>query len=531
MNELAIVRRKFEALSSILGERARRLWVGAEAEAFGHGGIKLVARATGMAISTVTLGRNEVRAGAPAGDVVNERRRGAGRPRLETKFPTLKAALEKLISPTTRGDPESTLRWTLKSTRVLSRELTSMGLRVSAQKVSELLADLGYSLQGTSRVKEGKQHPDRDAQFGHIKARTELHIQAGEPVISVDAKKKERIGEFGRAGREWQPKGTPVQVGTYDFFQEGGGPKTMSTPFGIYDIAANNGFINVGVDHDTPRFATQSIQKWWDQMGREKYPSATRLFITADSGGSNSAVSRVWKMQLQEFADRTRLEIEVSHFPPGTSKWNKIEHRLFSFVTLNWRGKPLTSYETIVALIGATKTEKGLAVRAALDEGRYPLGEKVPKYRLRTLALERAEFRGNWNYVLKPRSPAQIEAAAATLSPRKHTRAKWIAAVQEQIDSGLDSTAFCRERGISYDAFIQARRKLKGKIPRPPRPKRVLQAPLKKARWEQLVKEQIASKLSSAAFCRARGISYDTFIPIRRRLEGKVFPKHRPTSR
>lgn len=462
MNQLENVKRKFEILTAGLTERSRRLWAGAEATALGRGGIALVARATGMAISTVRKGRDEVRDSAPVPDLVVDRRSGAGPKRLEEKDPQLVAKLERLVSPTTRGDPESVLRWSIKSTRALARELTAAGHRVSPQKIGELLRERGYSLQGTSRVKEGAKHPDRNAQFEHIKSRAEKFIQSGQPVISVDAKKKEFVGEYGRAGQEWQPKGKPVEVETHDFFHEKDSPRAI--PYGVYDVAANAGFVNVGIDHDTPRFAVQSIEKWWELMGKQRYPSASALYITADAGGSNSAVSHVWKAQLQNFADRSGMKIEVSHFPPGTSKWNKIEHRLFSFITLNWRGRPLTSYEIIIALIGATTTRRGLVVEAHLDENSYPLGDGVPKHLMAQLALERATFHGEWNYTIQPRSEEQRERTAASHPPphRDDSRARWVALVEEQIASGLNSSQFCKKHGLNYDTFICARRRLKG---------------------------------------------------------------------
>lgn len=454
-----MVRRKYAALADSLTERSRRLWAGTEADALGHGGLRMVARATGLAISTVQKGRNEVRAGVRPADLVRERRQGAGRIPLEKQHPRIMEMLEQLVSPSERGDPESPLRWTIKSLRTLSKELVANGLKVSASKVAELLHGNGFSLQGNSRVKEGIQHPDRNAQFEHIKTRSEEFLRCQLPVISVDTKKKEAIGDFARAGREWREKGNPLKVQTYDFLKK---DDCKVVPYGVYDVGANKGFVNVGTDHDTPKFAVCSIEKWWESFGQKRYPSARQLFITADSGGSNSAVSRVWKARLQEFADRSGLTIEVSHFPPGTSKWNKIEHRLFSFITLNWRGRPLVSYETVIALIEATQTTKGLRVAATLDLDRYPLGLKISKHHFGLLSLKPADFRGNWNYCLAPRTKAAIHQASLPAPRRSSTRAQWEAVVAEQISSGLNCTRFCKQRGINYEAFISARRQLKG---------------------------------------------------------------------
>jgi hypothetical protein len=330
---------------------------------------------------------------------------------------------------------------------------------VSPQKVSELLHAAGFTLQGTSRIKEGVQHPDRDAQFRHINDRSTEHLRRGQPVISVDTKKKESVGDFSMPGRTWRPKGKPIEVSTYLFLERDG---DRAIPYGIYDVAANEGFVNVGVDHDTPRFAVNSIEKWWVTYGRKRYPSAQRIFITADSGGSNSAVSRVWKMMLQDFADRSGLIIEVSHFPAGTSKWNKIEHRLFSYVTMNWRGRPLSTYETLLSLVRGTQTAKGLRVEAALDDGKYALGEKVSKHDFAGLALARHSFGSRWNYELKPRSAAQLQAARTPPPRPPRIQEIWGAKVDEQIASGLSCAAFCRKHGLNYEAFISARRDLRG---------------------------------------------------------------------
>jgi hypothetical protein len=472
MGDCAVIRKKYSLLKPTMGERARRLWAGAEADAIGYGGVALLARASGLAISTVRKGRDEVRAGASLSDVVQERRPGAGRSRLEKKNPELTPALENLVDPATRGDPESPLRWTCKSVRTLARELTKAGHRVSPQKVSSLLRDRGYSLRGTSRVKEGKEHPDRNAQFEHIYERSKRFLAQGVPVISVDSKKKEMVGEYANAGREWQPKGKAVEVLTYDFPD----PKIRKAiPYGVYDLSHNNAFVNVGIDHDTPHFAVCSIEKWWASMGSARYPKATELFITADAGGSNSYLSRVWKAELQKVADRKRLTIHVSHFPPGTSKWNKIEHRLFSFITLNWRGRPLTTYKTIVSLIAATTTTKGLRVKARLDQHPYPLGIEVTSQAWQGLALKRDSFHGDWNYTIQPRTPEQIAEANRTIPPRLpiRRRAFWEPLVREQQASGMNSTDFCRMRDIPYSSYIRWRKNVMGPCRRPGQPNKL----------------------------------------------------------
>ena len=397
----ALIRQKWGLLKASMDERVRRLWAGAEAEAMGRGGIAGVARATGLAISTVTLGRSEVRSGAHGDGVVNVRREGGGRRRLELVHPELVAALHSLVDPATRGDPESPLRWTNKSTRMLSVEMLSQfGIRVGRKTVARVLRESGYSLQAPRKTVEGRQHPDRNAQFEHINAQAKECLKSGVPFISVDTKKKELVGNFKNAGREWQPQDEPELVDVHDFPSEAVG---KAIPYGVYDVAANNAFVTVGTDHDTPVFAVTSIQTWWQRMGAERYPSARDLFITADAGGSNAYRSRVWKAELQRLADHVGISIHVSHFPPGTSKWNKIEHRLFSFITINWRGRPLRSYETVVNLIGSTTTQAGLVVRARLDRRSYPIGRKVSPQEMRALNIEPGAFRGDWNYVIRPR--------------------------------------------------------------------------------------------------------------------------------
>ena len=400
MDAEQIVRQKWRLLKATLDERGRRLWAGAEAEAIGRGGVAQVARATRLAISTVRKGRDEVRAGAQREDVVNVRRSPGKRP-FEEGNPEVWPALEKLVDPLTRGDPESPLRWTCKSTHALSAELFSgHAIRISDKTVAKLLREHGYSLQAPNKSVEGAQHPDRNAQFEHINAKAQACIERGVPVISVDTKKKELVGNFKNSGREWQPAGEPELVDVHDFPGDAVG---KAIPYGIYDLASNDGFVSVGVDHDTPVFAVKSIEAWWKQVGEQRYPKARELFITADAGGSNSYRSHVWKQQLQRLADTLNLAIHVSHFPPGTSKWNKVEHRLFSFISMNWRGRPLRSYETVISLISNTTNRGGLLVRARLDRRPYPIGKKVSAKELRDLNIERDAFHGDWNYVVRPR--------------------------------------------------------------------------------------------------------------------------------
>jgi hypothetical protein len=396
------LRQKWRLLKATMDERGRRLWAGAEAEVIGWGGVAAVARATGLAISTVRKGRDEARAGARSEDVVNVRRSGGGRRAHEVVHPELWPALEALVDPITRGDPESPLRWTCKSTHLLAGEMFSRhGIRVSNQTVARLLRDHGYSLQAPNKSVEGAQHPDRNAQFEYINAKAEACIERGIPVISVDTKKKELVGNFKNAGQEWHREAQPELVDVHDFPSDAVG---KAIPYGVYDVAANDGFVSVGTDHDTPVFAVTSIEAWWKQVGAKRYPGAREIFITADAGGSNGYRSHVWKQQLQRVADKLGVAIHVSHFPPGTSKWNKVEHRLFSFISINWRGRPLRTYETIINLIGNTTNRGGLVVRARLDRRRYPIGKKVSAKELRELKIERHNFHGDWNYTIRPRA-------------------------------------------------------------------------------------------------------------------------------
>jgi DDE family transposase len=402
VNAETTVREKWRLLKHSMDERVQRLWAGAEAEVIGWGGIAAVARATRLAISTVRKGRDEGRASArPPKDLVKVRRRGGGRSRHEVVYPELWPALEKLVNPATRGDPESPLLWTCKSTHALAAEMfTAYGIRVGHETVARLLHEHKYSLQAPKKTVEGKQHRDRNAQFEHINAKAKECIARGVPFISVDTKKKELVGNFKNGGREWQPQDEPELVDVHDFPNDAVG---KAIPYGVYDVAANDGFVNVGTDHDTPVFAVTSIKAWWKRVGSKRYPNARDLFITADAGGSNAYRARVWKAELQRLADTLELSIHVCHFPPGTSKWNKIEHRMFSFITMNWRGKPLRSYETVVNLIANTTNYGGLVIQARLDRRNYPTGRKVSAKEFRALKIERDGFQGDWNYTIRPR--------------------------------------------------------------------------------------------------------------------------------
>jgi hypothetical protein len=384
-----------------LDEKARRLVLGAEAVALGRGGTKRVAAATGAHPDTVARGRREVQSAEPQHGRV--RQPGAGRRSVTETDPGLLPALEALVEPQTRGDPESPLKWTTKSTRHLADELTEQGHPVSAATVAGLLTrELGYSLQGNVKTIEGAQHPDRDAQFGYINDQVEAHRAAGCPVISVDTKKKELVGAFKNGGREWRPQGQPEQVNVHDFADKELG---KAIPYGVYDVAANTGWVSVGTDHDTAQFAVQTIRRWWDTIGKAAYPDADRLLICADGGGSNGYRTRLWKTELAGLAAETGIQITVCHLPPGTSKWNKIEHRLFSHISMNWRGRPLTSHEVVVNTIAATTTGTGLKVHAELDTGSYPKGLKIADRDMKTLeqagTLLRHDFHGEWNYALR----------------------------------------------------------------------------------------------------------------------------------
>jgi Rhodopirellula transposase DDE domain len=387
---------KLAVLRPHLDERQWRLLLGAEAEALGRGGISLVARACGASRTTVQSAVAEIRAGAaPTGRV---RAAGAGRPAVEDAQPGIEQALESLVAPDTRGDPMSPLRWTTKSLAKLSKGLSLLGFAASTRTVSRLLRKAGYRLQAVFKTTEGAQHPDRDAQFGHINAAAGEFLTAGDPVISIDTKKKELVGEYANKGREWQPSGQPVPVNGHDF--PGGVAKAI--PYGIYDVGADDGFVAVGVDHDTAQFAVNAIGTWWDTVGRGRYPRTRRLLITADCGGSNGYRLRAWKVALAALAAETGLQISVCHYPPGTSKWNRIEHRLFSFISTNWRGRPLTDYQVIIETIAATTTNTGLTVQAVLDPHPYPTGVKVSKADIDAVPISRHHFHGEWNYTIHP---------------------------------------------------------------------------------------------------------------------------------
>ena len=399
------IRRKFDSLDPVMDERVRRQWAASEAISLAWGGISAVAMGTGMSRSTIRAGIRELRereqAGGAAVPSTRVRRPGGGGKPLVQTDPAITRALEDLVAPQTRGDPMSPLRWTLKSTSRLAAELTGRGHPVSARTVAALLKAADYSLQGNRKTREGGKHVDRDAQFNQINARVMAAQARGQPVVSVDAKKKELVGDFKNGGKEWHRKGKPEEVRVYDFIDTAP-DKGRVTPYGVYDLTANEGWVSVGTDHDTARFAAQTIGKWWREMGHARYPHATELLITADGGGSNSSRCRLWKIALQELADATGLTLHVSHFPPGTSKWNKIEHRLFCHVTQNWRGKPLVSHDLIVKLIGSTTTSTGLKVKAALDTNRYESGIKVTDKELDAVRIKRDDFHGEWNYSILP---------------------------------------------------------------------------------------------------------------------------------
>ena len=396
-----IVRHKFDSLRTVLDERTRRLWAGAEARALGYGGVSLVTRATGLSRTTIHQGIKDLLKGSVKAEGVQKQIRspGGGRKSILHYDSTVRRDLEQLVDPVTRGDPESPLRWTCKSVRQLSVVLQNQGHVIGRQKVADLLTEMGYSLQANQKTREGSGHPDRDKQFAYINDRV-IDFQArGMPVISVDTKKKELIGDFKNPGREWQPKGRPEQVQVYDFATESAG---KVNPYGVYDQTNNEGWVSVGTDNDTAEFAAETIRRWWYKMGKDRYPNVTELLVTADCGGSNGYRVRLWKVALQSLANDTGLCISVCHFPPGTSKWNKIEHRMFCHISLNWRGKPLISHEVAVNLIASTTTVTGLAVAAELDRNVYPKGLKITDEELAKVNLKKASFHGEWNYMIAP---------------------------------------------------------------------------------------------------------------------------------
>lgn len=391
------LRRKFLDVWSLLDERSRRLMAASEARSLGYGGVSKVRRACGLSRKAIVKGMREISGGNTMPGRI--RRPGAGRKKITESDPKLLASLEHLVEPETRGDPESPLRWICKSTRTLAAQLTGKKHPVSHEKVAQLLRDQNYSLQSNRKTEEGADHPDRDAQFRHINAQVKRALATGIPVISVDTKKKELLGNYKNSGRQWLPAKKPVKVNGHDF------PSLdipRAYPYGVYDIARNRGFVNVGTDHDTGAFAVASIRGWWRNEGRSLYSEARALLVTADGGGSNGSRLRLWKLELQKFADETGLSISVCHFPPGTSKWNKVEHRLFSFISSNWRGEPLRDYETIVNLIARTTTAKGLQVICRLDRRKYPIGRKVTDEEFKGLNLKRNTFHGDWNYIISP---------------------------------------------------------------------------------------------------------------------------------
>ena len=398
MKPVEEIARKYQALLPTLSERMRRLWAGTEARALGHGGIAMVSQATGLARNTVVRGVRELQEQSPL-DPARTRRAGGGRKRKAVLDPSIAKALEWLVEPLSRGDPDSPLRWTSKSTRVLAGALKAKGYSVSHVLVSDLLHEMEYSLQANRKTMEGTSHPDRDGQFEYINAEVKRRMARGRPVISVDTKKKELVGRFKNNGRQWRPKGEPERVKVHDFLDP---EKGKAIPYGVYELGRNIGWVSVGIDHETAQFAVATIRRWWRELGRKAYPKAHRLLITADSGGSNGARLRLWKWELQRFADASGLTISVSHLPPGTSKWNKIEHRLFSFISQNWRGQPLLTHAAIVKLIANTRTSTGLKVRCVLDTKAYPAKIVITDKQMEQINIRRATFHGEWNYTIHP---------------------------------------------------------------------------------------------------------------------------------
>ena len=399
-----LISEQYQSVILIMDERARRCWAATMSQAIGYGGISAVARATGMSANTIKKGIKELETGYSSIDLDRIRKPGGGRKSAEEVQPGILESLESLIDPLTRGDPESPLRWTSKSTRLLAAELNNQGYNVGKSFVYEALYSMGYSLKGNKKVLEGSQHPLRNEQFEHINSTVKKYIKKNNPVISVDTKKKEVLGNFSNIGKEWEPFGTPLLVNSHDFPAP---HLDRANPYGILDLNSNQGFVNVGTTHDTPTFAVTSIAIWWDQIGRKEYKYSDSLLITADAGGSNSYRSRIWKWQLQQLSNEIGIPITVCHFPPGTSKWNKVEHRLFSFISRNWRAKPLTDYGTVVSLIRATKTQTGLSVKSNLDRTEYRIGEKIDNLSFNNINIQRGKFQGDWNYTIKPQTSNQ----------------------------------------------------------------------------------------------------------------------------
>ena len=399
MDVIKKFKHKFKLVSLHLNERTRRIWAATEAKMFGHGGVTILSAATGISRPTIYLGLEEIKS-KKAINPEKIRKSGGGRKKLVDKDKTILKDLEKLLEPSTRGDPESILRWTCKSTRNLATELNKNGHRVGDRKICDLLSELGYSLQANRKTKEGSSHPDRDKQFLYIYRKAKRLQYANQPIISVDTKKKELVGNYKNSGAEWKRKGKPEEVNSHDFPD----PKeTKAAPYGVYDVTRNEGWVSVGISHDTAEFAVATIKRWWNKMGKKRYPKAKTIYITSDCGGSNSKKSRLWKAELQRLADTIGLNIHVSHFPPGTSKWNKIEHKMFSYISMNWRGRPLTTYNVIVNLIGNTKNKTGLEIRAELDDRKYEKGIKITDEEFNSISLRECKFHGDWNYIIKTR--------------------------------------------------------------------------------------------------------------------------------
>ena len=391
-------KKKFSLVRDHLNERTLRIWSATEAKMFGHGGVTALSKVTGLSRATIHRGLKDLK--SKKIPIENIRKPGAGRKNLIVTDENILGDLEALLEPATRGDPESILLWTCKSTRELAKELNKNGHRISDRKICDLLSDLGYSLQANNKTQEGASHPDRNDQFLYIYNTIKNFQKSGQPIISVDTKKKEMIGNYKNNGKEWSKKNNPVDVQAHDF-PDPNVPK--AAPYGVYDISRNEGWVSVGISHDTAQFAVATIKKWWQKMGKKRYPFAKKIYITADCGGSNSRRSRLWKMELQKLADHLKLNIHVSHFPPGTSKWNKIEHKMFSYISINWRGRPLTTYNVVVNLISNTKTESGLQIRAEMDTRKYEKGIKISNEDFEKINLKKCQFHGEWNYIIRPR--------------------------------------------------------------------------------------------------------------------------------